>query len=310
MTFSTLDPQGPGAAQIATLWWVVLGLGAAVYLVVLGLFLFALWRGQQPPSPGPAQARRDTRLIVWGGIILPALVLVVLFVFTANTLRALSTTPVLGQELVIQVVGRQWWWEIRYPQQGIETANELHLPAGQPVKIELLAQDVIHSFWVPQLQGKLDMIPGQVNELWLQADQVGEYGGLCAEFCGMQHAKMAFRVVAQTPAEFATWLDQQAQPAATPINAQEQRGQAIFLTTNCAYCHTLRGTSATGKLGPDLTHLASRRTLAAATLPNNLENLSSWITDPQHVKPGNLMPATALPSEDLLALLAYLSAQK
>jgi cytochrome c oxidase subunit 2 len=306
MTFSTFDPQGPGAAHIASLWWLLLGLGVAVYLLVMGLFLWAFWRRRQAAPDEQRRAQRDARLIVGGGMIFPALILLVVFGATLTTLRALSA-PTAGEELVIRVTGRQWWWEIHYPAQGITTANELYLPVGQAVKIELAARDVIHSFWAPQLHGKLDMIPGQVNHFWLQADRVGEFWGLCAEFCGLQHAKMAFLVVAQPPAEFAQWLAQQQQPAATPATAEAQRGQQIFVSANCAYCHPVRGLQDEADLGPDLTHLASRRTLAAATLPNNRGNLENWILRPQHLKPGNLMPATPLAAAELQDLLAYLS---
>lgn len=309
MTFSTstLDPQGPGAAQIASLWWWLFGLGGTVYLVVAGLFLWALLRRRRANLTEQERPRRDTRFIVWGGIILPALILLVVFALTVSTLRLLSA-PTPSQELVIRVIGRQWWWEIHYPAQGIITANELHLPVGQPVRIELAARDVIHSFWAPQLHGKLDMIPGQVNHFWLQADQAGEHWGLCAEFCGLQHAKMAFLVVARPPAEFAQWLEQQQQPARQPATPSAQRGQQIFVAANCAYCHRVRGWQEDGDLGPDLTHLASRRTLAAGTLPNNHTSLANWILNPQQSKPGNLMPATSLPAAELQDLLAYLSA--
>jgi cytochrome c oxidase subunit 2 len=187
------------------------------------------------------------------------------------------------------------------------TANYIHIPAGVPVRVHLGSQDVIHSFWVPELHGKLDMIPGQTNSFWLQADNPGEYKGICAEFCGTQHAKMLFLVVAQPPDEFAAWLEQQQQPAAVPAEPLAQQGLQVFLTGGCVECHAVRGTDATGNLGPDLTHIASRRTLGAGILPNNPGNLGGWIADPQHIKPGNLMPDSPLTGEELQALLAYMA---
>lgn len=195
---------------------------------------------------------------------------------------------------------------MRYPGHNVVTANELHLPVGRPVTVRLTTQDVIHSFWVPELHGKLDMIPNQTNSFWLQADNAGVYKGLCAEFCGVQHAKMTFLVVAQPQAEFDAWLVQQQAAAEVPAEPLAQRGVQLFLVAGCAHCHTVRGIGAAGNLGPDLTHIASRRTLAAGILPNEQAILARWIIDPQHSKPGNLMPPTALAEDELQALVAYL----
>jgi cytochrome c oxidase subunit 2 len=225
---------------------------------------------------------------------------------TVNTLLALSA-PAEADDTVVEVIGHQFWWEVRYPQHNVLTANEIHIPAGVPVRVHLGSQDVIHSFWVPELHGKLDMIPGQTNSFWLQADNPGEYKGICAEFCGTQHAKMLFLVVAQPPDEFAAWLEQQQQPAAVPAEPLAQQGLQVFLAAGCVECHAVRGTDATGNLGPDLTHIASRRTLGAGILPNNPGNLGGWIADPQHIKPGNLMPDSPLTGEELQALLAYMA---
>jgi cytochrome c oxidase subunit 2 len=261
----------------------------------------ALWARANRPS-----ARHGAKMIVAGGIIAPAVILLTVYGFTLSTLRALSM-PAIAEELSIHVVGHQWWWEVRYPHQQFETANELHIPVGYPVEIILTSEDVIHSFWAPNLHGKLDLVPGSTNTFWIQADEAGEYWGECAEFCGVQHANMRFVIVAEPLEEFAAWLARQQQPAAEPEEPLAQEGQQVFLSSTCVQCHTIRGTHATGDLGPDLTHLAGRTMLAAGTIANNRGNLGGWIIDPQHIKPGNLMPSTNLTGYDLQALLAYLA---
>jgi cytochrome c oxidase subunit II len=275
-------------------------------VAVVAFLAIGLLRRRQAAPDETHATRNGTRIIVWAGILVPAVILLIVFAATARTLRVLAT-PERAEELTIHVIGHQWWWEVIYPQQGFETANELHIPVGRPVQIVLSTQDVIHSFWVPELHGKLDMIPGRTNAYWLQADEPGEYWGECAEFCGIQHAKMAFVVVAEPEAEFTAWLAQQQQPATAPTAALEQEGEQIFLGSTCVQCHAIKGTQATGELGPDLTHLASRRTLGAGALPNNPGSLSGWIANPQHIKPGNLMPASNLTGSELQALLAYLA---
>ena len=210
----------------------------------------------------------------------------------------------------MEVTGRLWWWELRYlDADGGEiarTANEMHIPVGEPVTLRLISDNVIHSFWVPQLQGKTDMIPGRVNESWIQAGEPGVYRGQCAEFCGVQHSMMAFLAIAEPAEAFDRWLARQAQPAAEPTEPSLVRGRDVFLRAGCGGCHTVRGTPAAGRTGPDLTHIAGRRTLAAATVPNTRGHLAGWISDPQHVKPGNKMPAATLEPGDLHALIAYL----
>jgi cytochrome c oxidase subunit 2 len=306
---STLDPQGPAAARIADLWWFLLALGGAVYLAVLGYLFFALFRRRLQEkilnTQSPNTMEKGSRIVLFAGIIVPAIILLVVFGFTVATLNALSM-PETADEYTVHVVGRQWWWEVRYPAQGVITANEIHIPAGQPVRVVLSSDNVIHSFWVPELHGKLDLVPGQTNEFWLEADQPGVYVGACAEFCGIQHAKMGLLVIAQPVEEFDAWLEAKLQPAAEPEDKLAAQGMQVFMESTCMYCHTVAGTQATGVLGPDLTHLASRRTLGSATVENNRGNLSGWIVDPQHTKPGALMPPTALTGTELQALLAYL----
>lgn len=313
------DAAGQGAKQINSLWWLLFGLGSAVYVVVMGYLLLALYRRRQL-TIDPIMAKDtvtegnpeedhlgsgNTRVVIWGGIIIPTLILLVVYGFTFRTLWALSAND-QEADLTIEVIGHQWWWEVRYADHPIITANEIHIPVGQSVRIQLTSADVIHSFWVPELHGKLDMIPGRVNTIWIDADHPDEYWGICAEFCGTQHAKMFFLVIALPPAEFDAWLSEQQQAPPAPTAAVAQQGQQLFLDSACAKCHAIAGTSAKGRFGPDLTHLASRRTLASGILENNLDNLGAWLVDPQHFKSGNLMPASDLSNDELQAMLAYL----
>jgi cytochrome c oxidase subunit 2 len=206
----------------------------------------------------------------------------------------------------IDVTGHQWWWEVRYPGTDAVTANELHIPTGTSIDLVVHTADVIHSFWVPRLNRKIDTIPGQDNHILLYADKPGRYRGQCAEYCGLQHAHMAMYVFAQPPAEFRAWLAKEAAPAPAPLSALGQRGEDVFLSNACADCHTIRGTPAQGEIGPDLTHLAERTTLAALTVPNRSADLLSWIRDPQHFKPGTKMPGLDLSDADFDALAQYL----
>jgi cytochrome c oxidase subunit 2 len=330
---STLNPQGPAAEQIALAWWIMLGLATAVWLFVMGYLAWALarrraplpeldLRDDMPPRDVEATERAlpgsPTHWIVGGGIVLPVAVIVILLTLTLITLRGLpgdapgpEQQPVAALQQpapgrVIEVIGRQWWWEVRYTNPDFETANEIHLPVGQPVTIRVTSIDVIHSFWIPELHGKIDAIPDRVNTIVLQADRPGEFRGECAEFCGIQHARMHLMAVAQPPAEFEAWLARESQDASVPSDAAEIEGQQVFLGSACVYCHTVRGTNATGDLGPDLTHLGSRLTLAAGTVPNTRGHLGGWIIDPQNLKPGNKMPPTSLSAEELQAILVYL----
>lgn len=305
---STLAPQGPGAAEIASLWWLMFWLAMAVFIVVGGLLSYALFRPRSTPAVEEPSPKRDN-FIVSGGGIATILILVVVYLFTLRTMGLLAAAEV-SEDFVVQVVGHQWWWEIRYPDQTVVTANEIHIPVGQPVALHLTSEDVIHSFWVPELDGKIDMIPGRTNIFRLEADRAGEYYGVCAEFCGLQHAKMAFLVIAEPLEDFQRWLEQQQQPGPKLADPLAQAGQQLFAESACGQCHTVRGTEAAGRLGPDLTHFAGRRTLATGLLPNTPENLAEWIINPQAIKPGNLMPPTALIGSELQGLLAYLGQLK
>lgn len=310
-TPSALDPQGPGASRIASLTWLLVGLGGFTYLVVVGLLGLALWRKRHRPPDDDGVQRdwlrgRGQKLVIGGGVVFPTLILFIIYGVTLNTLSALNNQT-QTDPLIIEVIGHQWWWEIHYPQHEFQTANEIHIPVGVPIQFQLTSADVVHSFWVPELHGKLDLLPERRNTLWLEATEAGEYWGLCAEFCGLQHARMLLVIVAEPEVQFNTWLEAQQQPAIEPANPLDEQGQAVFLTKGCDDCHVIRGVAAAGgDLGPDLTHFADRLTLGAGTAPNNRGHLAGWVVDPHGLKPGNLMPATPLTGEELEALLAYM----
>jgi cytochrome c oxidase subunit 2 len=305
---SMLDTRGEGARIAAQEWWFLFWTAAAIVLLVTGLLIAVLVRHRravdvQTLDPQP---NSGIRWVLYGGIAMPVVVLLIVFFFTIGNTWALSTPP-SPESSEITVVGHRWWWEVQYPAEGFITANQLVVPVGESVRLNLTSADVIHSFWVPQLHYKRDLISGQMNYTWLQANEPGVYRGVCAEFCGDQHAHMMFTVVALEPDAYAEWLANEGSDARPPDSELEQTGQQIFLSSTCLYCHTIRGTPAVGETGPDLTHLASRQTIAAGTLENNTGNLGGWIMDPQHIKPGAAMPAATLTGEQLQALLAYLT---
>jgi cytochrome c oxidase subunit 2 len=305
---SALRPAGPQAARIAALWWVMLGVGAAVLAAVVATMLWAVLRPARSRAQGARpDGERWLLLAVGAASGLTVVVLFGLLMVSAVTGRALSIS--VPDPLTIEVVGHQWWWEVRYPDPdgAVVSANEVHVPVGYPVRLRLGSADVIHSLWVPSLHGKTDQIPGHWNTTWLLADRPGEFRGQCAEFCGIQHAHMALTVSAEPPETFAAWRQAQRAPAPAPTDPSSQRGMEVFLGSSCAGCHTIRGTPALGRLGPDLTHLASRRRIAAGVLPNDSDHLAAWIRDPEQWKPGTRMPASRLGPEDLQALVTYLA---
>jgi cytochrome c oxidase subunit 2 len=303
---SVLDPQGSEAKTLAGVWWLMFAMAAVVYAVVAALILVAVLRGRRrdPVTAG----FNDNAFVVIGGLVVPLAILLVIAVATVKTTT--ETRQADPGELRIDVRAHDWWWEVRYPTTGIVTANEIHVPVGQPIAVHLTTRDVIHSFWVPQLAGKLDAVPGQRNVLQFMAERAGVYRGECAEFCGIQHANMNFLVVAESPTRFGQWQQTQTRDADLPTDDEVAMGRLVFEREACAGCHTIRGTSAIGTLGPDLTHVGGRRTIGAATVPNTTANLTSWISDSQSIKPGNKMPPFALSADDLRALVAYLQAQK
>lgn len=309
-----LDPAGPFAGPIQTVAWVLFIMAAVVMVVVavaLGIALF-----------GPRKWKRRVggeRLIWIAGLVFPVVVLTGLLVYGLTTTTRVADAPKPG-EMRVRVTGEMWWWRVAYLDgQGreiVQDANEVHIPAGQPVVFELESADVIHSFWVPRLGGKTDMIPGRRNFMRLQADAPGTYGGQCAEYCGGPHALMGLVVVAHAPDDYAAWLARQSRPAAVVPSAQGplaliDQGRNVFAASGCAACHTIRGTEANGLAGPDLTHVGSRQTLGAGILPNNQGTMAGWISDSQSLKPGNRMPSYAvLSGQDVRAVAAYLESLK
>jgi cytochrome c oxidase subunit 2 len=315
---SVLHAFGPQAERILALWDLMYWVCAAVFVLVILALLAAVLRRRSKitdeedlPGPPPPGTHRRLVQVIGAATALTVVLLFVLLTGSVATGRATaSLSSGAGDPLSLKVTGKQWWWQVEYmdpvPSRSITTANEIHIPVGRPVKIQLDSTDVIHSFWVPNLHGKKDLIPGYTTVIWIQADRPGVYRGQCAEFCGFQHAHMALLVIADPPERFRAWAEAQRQPSAPPSTPQQAGGKYLVEHLPCANCHTVRGTQASGKLGPDLTHLASRRTLAAGTMPNNRGHLGGWVLDPQSIKPGNLMPPTAMSSENLQALLSYL----
>jgi cytochrome c oxidase subunit 2 len=293
---STFDPAGANAALIDRLSSVLYAGAALIFVIVMTLAIVAVFRRASGAS---------TRVwVLGGGVAIPALVLTALLAYGLTVGNALSDPgPDCGT--VIHVNGKRWWWEVRYehPAGAIVSANEIHLPVGRTVKLLLATDDVIHSFWVPALSGKVDMIPGRMNHLMLKADKPGVYRAQCAEFCGAQHAFMAMLVVVHEEGDFERWLEREARPA----RSVAERGAADFTSAGCAACHTVRGTSAAGRLGPDLTHVASRLTLGAGVLENNRGSLAGWISNSQAIKPGNLMPPITVPAETLHGITEYVA---
>jgi cytochrome c oxidase subunit 2 len=303
---------GPRADAATALTWGLLCLSAFVVVVIAALVLIgalARWQRRAPSAADlPASRPRSGLSWIYVGIGLTSIALAVSIVWTVQVLAAVNS-PSRPAAVTIEITGRQWWWEVRYlgpePKDEFITANELHIPVGQPVMVRLLSADVIHSFWVPSLTGKTDAIPGRANVAWLQADRAGVYRGQCTEYCGEQHAHMAVYVAADRPSDFAAWAARQRQGAAPPASAEALQGQAVFVR-RCGACHTVRGTEAGGLVGPDLTHLAGRKTIASGLLPNTVGNLDGWILDPQALKPGAKMPPIRLAPAELAAVTAYL----
>lgn len=303
-----LDPRGPAASSIADLWWLMFALAAVVSVTVTAVLLVGI-RFSRRRRRGLQSPEINGRALVWsGGVIVPVIILLTVLVVSFRAGTAVYPAGIDGtDELTIEVTGHQFWWEVHYPQHGITTANEIAIPAGRRVRFLVTAPDVIHSFWIPQLHGKIDMIPGRLNTVWIQADEPGRFRGQCAEFCGASHALMAFWVEALQEDEFVGWLEQRSAVRTEP--AEVEGGREVFFSAGCGDCHSTRGEPlppAFGSPGPDLTYLALRSTLAAGTRPNDRVSLSRWIGDPQRIKPGSRMPGTRLSEQDMEALVDYL----
>lgn len=333
---SYMRPAGTPGGSEATLGWWLLITAMAVVIIIAALVLWASSRGRSTDSgkhtnaPAEQGGGRPEWQIVSGVkwiYIGTAITIVILLIAFGGTLAvvAKASRPPSPPPIALDITAHQWWWEVRVtdsvPSNSFVTANEVHLPIGVPIRIRLRTDDVIHSFWVPELAGKMDVIPGQINETWLRADRAGVFRGACVEFCGLQHAHMAFAVVAESPAKYAAWAAQQRSEAALPAGApteapttaaatrQEsnvvQAGEAVFVSS-CGSCHAVRGTDALGRVGPDLTHIASRLTIGAGLVDNTTPNMISWVHNAQSMKPGVLMPPMDIPPSDVRAVVAYL----
>lgn len=304
---SILSGSGSESSHIAKIWWITFGMAAAVYVIVAGLIVYALTRGRRH---GANTSRLHESGFIWiGGVAVPVLILAVIAVMTVTSTADLRTAS--RNELHVEVRGNDWWWAVHYPASGVTTANELHLPVHQPVDIRLTSRDVIHSFWVPDLAGKEDVIPGQPNHLRFTPERIGSYLGHCAEFCGIQHAHMGFRVVVQSPADFGRWLARRTTPHTVPVSDEALAGASLFQAQACAGCHTVRGTAATGKVGPDLSDFGSRAEIGAGVMLNTPANLARWIYDARSVKPGVIMPPFhTLSARERQQIAAYLESLK
>lgn len=306
---SALNPQGPLAGRISELWWYMFSVLTAGYAVTLVILTWALRQGRRGERPDFAKSRNI--VLLWG-LAIPGAVFTTVLFYSVLVGQSMSVEP-YKNALTIHITGKQWWWQVRYLHGSdviADTANEIHVPVGVPVKLKLSSTDVIHSFWAPNLSGKMDLIPGRTNETWIRADKEGVWRGACAEFCGVQHAHMAFEVVAEKPEKYYQWLDWQRHPAIAPSTDQQRHGMETLVTGPCGMCHAVRGTTAHGSAGPDLTHLSGRRTIAAGTLPNTRGHLGGWIVNAQGPKPGNNMPRLNMEPQQLDNLLSYLEILK
>lgn len=302
---SPFNPSSPQARAIADLFVLMLSIAAVTFAIVTGLIIYIAVRFRSRPGEDePAQEFGQPKLeIIW--TVGPLLIVTALFGFTVTTMR--MADPSVGQQQPdLVVVGHQWWWEVRYPQVGVVTANEIHVPVGKRLLVRLESADVIHDFWVPQLGRKMDMVPGRANYLWLEASKTGSYLGACSEFCGVQHAWMRLLVIAERQADFDTWQRQQLQVAQVPTADEAIQGAQLFQQRTCVNCHAVAGTGAEARIAPDLTHLASRRTLGAGILENTPANLAVWLANPQAVKSGSYMPDLHLTAMEVRALVAYM----
>ncbi|WP_136637373.1 cytochrome c oxidase subunit II [Pseudooceanicola onchidii] len=303
---STLNPAGYDASSISLLFWTMLGGAVVLWLVVNGAFYY-----MSSVRPGAVDKRYARHILIGGGIILPVFVLTALLVWGLSILPD-PRRP--GDGLVVRVTGEQWWWRVEYWPEGADTpvvsANEIRLPVGQRTEIHLTSDKVIHSFWIPALGGKMDMFPGRDTMISLLPERAGTYRGQCAEFCGASHAWMAFAAVALEPAEFDAWLEAEAADAVAPQDEAAQRGQEVFLNEGCGACHAVRGTPAVGLVGPDLSHVGSRKTLGAGRSSMTLQNLEAWIAHTEDLKPEVKMPSYDLTGTDLADLAHYLNGLK
>jgi cytochrome c oxidase subunit 2 len=303
---STLAPDGPKAHDVAASWWLLFSVAGLVCLIVIALALLPLFLRRRARSDPDNQGLRFVGVF---GVAIPSVVFCGVFALGVRDLVT-DQAPSSPTQLTVDVIGHQWWWEVRYAGTSAVTANEIHVPVGVPVELRLSTADVIHSFWLPKLMPKVDLIPKKVNTTWLTVSKAGTYRGECAEYCGMEHAHMDFEVVAQSTSDFRAWLAGQGTSAATPTSALARQGMSLVTTTTCASCHTVRGTPAQGDVGPDLTHVASRSRIGGGVIRNDPTNLGAWVDNPQRVKPGAKMPPQPLTRSETQAVVAYLEGLK
>ena len=308
-------PLATPAAWESSLGWFVIAVTAGIFLVVGGLIVFTVFRfrrrlGDDTHQEPPQVYGSNQIEVAW--TVIPILIVFILIGVTARVIASVENASPPKQELKVRVIGHQWWWEVVYPDYGVVTANEIHVPATRDgtmaTYLQLQSADVIHSFWVPQLSGKTDLIPNRDNYMWIDPREPGVYLGNCAEYCGTQHANMLLRVIAQEPADFRKWIADQQKPAVQDAGAAQQ--QAMYRSLACVNCHTIRGTKSLGKFGPDLTHLMDRQTIGAGVLPNDAKNLRTWVNDPQDPKPGCFMPSMKLTDQELAQVVEYLQTLK
>jgi len=317
---SALNTTGVQAERLGGLWWTFFWVTASVYVIVMALLIAAFVRVRRSDNSTEADIKpdkaRDRRVgnIIKAAVAVTAIIVFTLMVMSFRVGRSIDTLSQSGNQLEIKVTGQQWWWQVEYqdptPANMVTTANEIHIPVGRPVKINLVSTDVIHSFWVPNLHGKKDLVPNYPTTIFIRADKPGVYWGQCAEFCGYEHAKMRLMVIAESPEDFDKWYAASQQPAAEPSTDSQKLGQQIFLKSVCTQCHTINGTPASGRVGPNLTHVASKPYIGAASLINSRENLAQWISDPQAIKPGIRMPMNTYSQDDLNALVDYIQSLK
>jgi cytochrome c oxidase subunit 2 len=314
---NALDSAGVQSGRIESLWWIFFWVTAVVYVIVMVVLLITILRRKRtdkeiaPETRTDSIRERNATNIVKGAVAISVITLFTLMFTSFRTGRAVNSLSYDESPLEIQVTGNQWWWDFKYldrvvPSRTIRTANELHLPVGRTVKLTLQSTDVIHSFWLPNMHGKMDLIPGYKSTIYFRPDEVGTYFGQCAEFCGYQHAKMRFAVTVESQADYEKWAEAQRTTPALPIDEVSKRGQQIFLQSVCTQCHAVAGTTAAATVGPDLTHVASRYYIAAGSMHNVREEIKAWITDPQRIKPGVHMPMSNFSDDDLDALVTYI----
>ncbi|MGE5446269.1 MAG: cytochrome c oxidase subunit II [Ignavibacteriales bacterium] len=307
---SPFNPSSPQALSIANLFYLALIISAFIFIIVTGSLIYIMVRYRSRPGDGePKQVLGERKLeITW--TVVPLLMLIFLFAYTAYTMHRADPSPESHQQPDLVVIGHQWWWEVHYPQSGVVTANEIHLPIGKRFLVLLKSEDVIHDFWVPQLARKMDTVPGHPNTIWLEADRAGIYLGACSEYCGTQHAWMRIRVIARLQSDFDLWQQEQLHVPTTPTVGEAARGAQIFQERTCANCHAIAGTRADARIGPDLTHLRDRQTIGAGVIENTPSSLAKWLANTQSVKPGSLMPNMRLSDSEVNALVAYLEGLK